>query len=137
MKQHIIIKNIFRSVLTTILWIVLASSIQAKSTRTINIKLTFQEVQIMRQIMQQIELGTQEVEPYLEIYTLLEELTASEKEPTQELLLRLPERAPENLLLFMQRATILGVGAKQIDMILKKIEKSLPKDTPLADTPKV
>lgn len=43
------------------------------------------------------------------------------------MVLRLPLEAANNLLIFIQRANIPALGAKQINSILKKIENRLPK----------
>lgn len=102
--------------------------------KPVAMKLTLQEVQVIQQVLQQIDLATQEVESYLAICKPLDQLL--DTTPTQgvvpaekKVILRLPLEATNNLLLFMQRANIPALGAKQIDKIFKKIEKSLPKGT--------
>jgi hypothetical protein len=97
-------------------------------------KLTLQEVQIIQQVLQQIDLATQEVEPYLAICKPLEQLldttlTQGVDPAEKKVILRLPLEATNNLLLFMQRANVPALGAKQINKILRKIEQSLPKGT--------
>jgi len=97
--------------------------------KPILIRISLQEAHIIRQLMQQIELATQEVAPYLEIIKPLDQLieTSQGEDKDKKVILRLPIEAVSNLLLFMQRANIPALGARQIDEILKKIQKSLPK----------
>ncbi len=116
--------------------ILLCSSLQAEPAKTAAIKLTFQEAQIVSQLLQQVELGTHEVDPYLEIYSTLELLIDSPQMPDEEVLLNLPERGVRNLLLFLERANIPAMGAKQISKILQKVQKSLSKDIRPAKKPK-
>lgn len=120
--------SILKITLSMLCSVLTAGFLEAKSDKMISIKLTFQEAKILNQLMQQVELATQEVEPYLAIWEPLETLTDTTQEPGKEVVLKLPEGAPQNLLLFMQRTNILGMGAQQMDKILKKVEKSLPKE---------
>lgn len=100
-------------------------------SKPVFIKLTLQEAQIIKQILEQIELTPHEVASYLEIVNPLEQLLANTliQEPSKQdkqLILRLTLEATNNLLLFLQRANIPSLDAKQIGKILKGIEKSLP-----------
>ena len=94
--------------------------------------MTFQEARIVHQLMQQVELGTQEVEPYLDIYTSLEQVVENMQASDKAVTLKLSETGPQNLLLFMQRVTIPGIGAEQINEIIKKVQKELPKEAKAA-----
>ena len=101
--------------------------------RPAQIRLTLQQLEITKQILQQIELATQEVGPYLEIMKPLEQLSTttnvgSDKGSVEKrVILRLPIEATSNLLLFMQRANIPALGAQEINKIVNIIQKSLPK----------
>ncbi len=103
------------------------------ASKPVSVPLTLQEVQILGQVLEQIDLATQEVGPFLEITKpinqLLETTTlAPGVEPSaKRVVLRLPLEAANNLLIFIQRANIPALGAKQIDTILKKVERRLPK----------
>jgi len=94
------------------------------------IRMSLEEAVILQQLLQQIELATQEVAPFLEITTPLGQVIETEKETTdkdKKVLLRLPLEAAGNLLLFTQRANIPAMGAKQVNAILNKVQNSLPK----------
>lgn len=107
--------------------------IEQVAPKPVSVRLTLQEVQILRQVLEQIELGTQEVGPFLEITKPIDQLLetttlASGVEPSaKRVVLRLPLEAANNLLIFIQRANIPALGAKQIDTILKKVENRLSK----------
>jgi len=130
MLHKLILKNIF----TLTCFTLLASFVGATppAPKPVLIRLTLQEAQIVQQVLGQIELATQEVEPYLAISKPLDQLvtttsTQGVDKANKQVVLRLPLEATNNLLLFLERANIPALGAKQIDKILKKIEKSLPK----------
>ncbi|OJW70763.1 MAG: hypothetical protein BGO68_03390 [Candidatus Amoebophilus sp. 36-38] len=127
------LKNIF-----TLTYLILLASFSFVETappaapKPVLIKLTLQEAEIVQQILARIELATQEVEPYLAISKPLDQLltttpTQGVDKASKQVILRLPLEATNNLLLFLERANIPALGAKQIEKILKKIEKSLPK----------
>lgn len=102
--------------------------------KQLNIRLNLQEVQILRQILHQIELATQEINPFLEITKQIDQLLETTnlgpgvEASAKRVVLRLTEEAASNLIIFLQRANIPSEGAKQMNTILKKIEKSLPKE---------
>lgn len=128
-------KAIFKKI-SPIIYLVLSTAFSLLEpaiapSKPVFIKLTLQEAQIIQQILEQIELTIQEVAPYLAIVNPLDQLLATTltQEPSKQdkqLILRLTLEATNNLLLFLQRANIPALGAKQIDNILKGIEKSLP-----------
>lgn len=105
----------------------------APTSKSVLIRITLKEAEVIQQILGQIELATQEVELYLAIAKPMEQLLittpAESNNPERQVILRLSLEATNNLLLFLQRANIPSLGAKQINEILKKIEKSLPKGT--------
>jgi len=110
-----------------------AQSATSSPAKLISIKLDLQEAQIIDQLMQQIELSTQEVPIYLAIYKPLEQITAGKTRTSkQQVVLKLTGEDTKNLILFLQRANIPSLGAKQVDIILKKVQKSLPKDDAMA-----
>eukprot|EP01132_Coremiostelium_polycephalum_P001037 gene1037-1315_t len=101
--------------------------------KPLQVRMTLQEAQILRQLLDQIELGTDELPPFLEITKPLDQLVATTvlsagvSATEKQVILRLPLSATHNLRLFIQRAHLPSLGAKQVEGILQKIEKSLPK----------
>lgn len=98
--------------------------------KLIDIRLDAQEAQIVLQLMQKIELSTQELTTYLDICKKLEQITTHQHEPPKKVVLSLSTENAKNLILFIQRASIPSLGAKQVDAILKKIQNSLTKEQP-------
>lgn len=123
-------------VLTLLMLCASVSSLEAKSTSGVRLKVTLQEVIILKTLLEQIELSTEEVSAFLAIQTPLEQLIAQQGEGAradQSLRLNLPAGSARDLLLFMERMSLRGGGAKQVNGIMKKVEKLLPKDSPLRD----
>jgi len=142
MQKNSVMQNVVKNtfILALLVVIITALPVNASNSTHINkqylIKMSLQEAQIIQQLLQQVEVGTQEVDSFLEIYTPLEQITDMAQAPAEEVTLKLPKKGPQNLLLFMQRATIPGGGAKQVEAIIKKVKKHLPKDSPFKKSPK-
>lgn len=124
-------RTIFLLVYTVLLSTFSLGQPVAPASKPVLLRITLKEAEVIQQILGQIELATQEVELYLAIAKPMEQLLATTpaepNNPDKQIILRLSLEATNNLLLFLQRANIPSLGAKQIDEILKKIEKSLPK----------
>lgn len=129
--MKLISRSIFLLVYTVLLSTFSLGQPVAPASKPILIRITLKEAEIIQQILGQIELATQEVELYLAITKPMEQLLATtpaeSNKPDKQIILRLSLEATNNLLLFLQRANIPSLWAKQIDQILTKIEKSLPK----------
>ncbi|MEM7055267.1 MAG: hypothetical protein AAF392_00010 [Bacteroidota bacterium] len=89
------------------------------------LQLTVPEAQLTQQMLTQIELSISEIEPFLAIYMPLEQANSTVQDPTQEVTLKLPETAPKNLLIFIERTTISGNQAKQTYAIIDKLKSSI------------
>ena len=110
--------------------------LQAKDASTIRLPITLQEAVIIQQLLQQIALSTEEIDPLLAIQNPLDQLVARQPEgtePRQRISLRLPVQSTQDLLIFLQRVTIKGGGAKQVNTIITKVQKRLPKDSPFRE----
>lgn len=133
--------QIQKNLVITIVLLLFSSFVGSAPIKPVSVQLTLQEVQILRQVLEQIELATQEVNSFLEITKPMDQVLetttlAPGVEPsTKKVVLRLTTEAANNLLIFIQRANIPALGAKQIDRILKKVANRLPKDKEKEETP--
>ena len=123
-------------VLTAALLTISVPQTAAKSSTHTTLKVTLEEAVILKTLLEQIELRTEEVDAFLAIQTPLEALLAQQDEEARAdrpLILRLPAGSAHDLLVFMDRMSLRAGGAKQVHGIMKKVEKLLPKDSPLRD----
>lgn len=123
-------------VLTAALLTISLPVAEAKSSSHTTLKVSLQEAVILKTLLEQIDLTAEEVSAFLAIQNPLEALIAQQGEEAtaeQALSLKLPPGSAHDLLLFMERMSLRAGGAKQVHEIMKKVEKLLPKDSPLRD----
>lgn len=136
MQPHTLSPRLRSFVLTLLMLCASVPSLAAKSASGVHLKVTLQEVVILKTLLEQIELSTEEVSAFLAIQTPLEQAITQQGEGARadrQVKLKLPAGSAHDLLLFMERMSLRGGGAKQVSGIMKKVEKLLPKDSPLRD----
>ena len=138
MKQHIRLTSARKAWLSLVMMSLGSPLLQAQNSSALTLKVTLQEVMILQQLLQQIELSTEEIPSFLAIQNPLEQLIAQQQKatPSQEKVrLKLPAQSAHDLLVFMQRITIKGGGAKQVNALIEQVQKLLPKHSPFRAPP--
>ncbi|MEL6606981.1 MAG: hypothetical protein AAFP88_01880 [Bacteroidota bacterium] len=123
-------------VLTAALLTISVPQTAAKSSTHTTLKITLEEAVILKTLLEQIDLVTEEVGAFLAVQNPLDALIALQDEEARadrSLSLQLPAGSAHDLLVFMNRMSLRAGGAKQVHGIMKKVEKLLPKDSPLRD----
>ena len=136
MKSYTLVTSASRWALTLLLISAAMPVLAAKNPPEPTLKITFQEAVILKKLLQQVELSTEEASAFLAIQDPLEQVIAQQGEGASgedKVTLTLTAQDAHTLLVFMQRMLIKGSGAKQVDSIMKKVEKLLPKDAPLRE----
>lgn len=123
-----------RRLVVAILMLMASSPVSlAKRPSDLTLAITLQEAVILKTLMEQIDLGSDEIGSFLAIQTPLEQLIAQQGEGVsaqQKLGLKLTGESLRDIRIFMERISIKGGGAKQVNGIMKKVEKLLPKGSP-------
>jgi len=108
--------------------------LQANNEKPVSVVMTLQEAIILQQLLQQVEVNTQEMSTFLALQKPIDRLIERQPEDVgidKKIKLVLPPQGPQDLLIFLQRVTIRGAGTQQVNALTKKIQRRLPKDSPL------
>ncbi len=103
----------------------------AKSEKAslLKIEMTFEEAIAADNLLKRITLKGDEVIPFMDIYRPLQNAIqqAEKKKPNDNIYIEMSPEAANNLIAFLQRTTLTGAEAIQLESILMKTVKSVTK----------
>ena len=98
-----------------------------------SLEVTLEEATLIHLLLEQVELSMDEMPSFLSLQAPFEQLVANSAASSsgQELVsLALSEANVNDLLVFMQRMSLRGLGARQVSGIIKKVTALLPPEAP-------
>ncbi|MBW1617028.1 MAG: hypothetical protein JRJ49_11000 [Deltaproteobacteria bacterium] len=138
LKSKNLIKNL-SAILLSVIFILSAACISNAAEdkkdndkpKLIEINYTFQEVVYAVSLLNRIQLGGDEVIPFLKVYNPLmesaEQARKQNKKQADIISVKMSIPAISNLITFTQRATLTGAEAAQFDSIIKKAVENAKK----------
>lgn len=97
-----------------------------------DLSVTINQVAIIDQVLKQAEINTQEINAFLEVSTPFEDLLNMQDLKSADgdsvVTLSMSKQSIARLLIFLERATINSAAAKEVSIIVDKIQSLLPKD---------
>ncbi len=99
------------------------------------VKISLLELKIIDQLMQQVDLNVDELETFTLIEKPIEDLLFQNKDTNDDKIIQLSLTTAEieSLLSFLNRLNIKGGAAKQLYQLILKLQKPLPKESPLKE----